>query len=226
MMKTIFCFVFSFQILQSLQAQNLQQDSNYRPDIYRSRVELFKSFPHSKKDFVFLGNSITFWTDWNELLGIINGKNRGIPGDLTFGVLERLDEVIDGKPAKVFILIGINDISKKIPDSLIISNYKKMVERIKQGSPKTKIYLQSLFPTNSTPKKLPNHYRNDKVILLNLALKELANIENVHYIDLYHDFIDQENQLKLEYTFDGVHLTAKGYAKWAEILKKGNYLHR
>lgn len=226
MIKTILYFVFSILIIQSASAQTLQQDSNYRPDIYRSRVELFKSFPHSKKDFVFLGNSISFWTDWNELLGIKNGKNRGIPGDLTFGVLERLDEVIDGKPAKVFILIGINDIAKKIPDSLIISNYKKMVERIKYGSPKTKIYLQSLFPTNNSLNKLPNHYRNDKVILLNLAVKNLANVENIQYIDLYNEFIDQENKLKLEYTFDGVHLTAKGYGKWAEILKKGKYLNR
>jgi lysophospholipase L1-like esterase len=155
-----------------------------------------------------------------------NAKNRGIPGDLTFGVLERLDEVINGKPAKVFILIGINDIARKIPDSLTINNYKKMVQRIKSGSPKTKIYLQSLFPTNDSFNKLPDHYKNEKVILLNTALKYLAGIEKIHYIDLYSGFIDNEKKLKKEYTFDGVHLTAKGYAKWAEILKEGKYLDK
>jgi lysophospholipase L1-like esterase len=133
--------------------------------------------------------------------------------------------VINGKPAKVFILIGINDISKSIPDSIIINNYKRMVDRIKAGSPRTKIYLQSLFPTNDFFNKLPNHYRNDKVILLNAALKLIAHDKDVEYIDLYNDFIDTENKLKKEYTFDGVHLTAKGYFKWAEILKRGNYLN-
>jgi lysophospholipase L1-like esterase len=225
-MKRTLYFIFLILITDSSFAQKPGIDSNYRPDIYKSRVELFKSFPHSKKDIVFLGNSITFWTDWNELLQIKNAKNRGIPGDLTFGVLERLDEVIDGKPAKVFILIGINDIARKIPDSLTINNYKKMVQRIKSGSSKTKIYLQSLFPTNDSFNKLPDHYKNEKVILLNTALKYLAGIEKIQYIDLYSDFIDNEKKLKKEYTFDGVHLTAKGYAKWAEILKKGKYLDK
>ncbi|MEJ7826742.1 MAG: GDSL-type esterase/lipase family protein [Segetibacter sp.] len=158
-MKSITCFVFFLLIVHISSAQNLQADSNYRPDIYKSRVELFRAFPHSKKDIVFLGNSISFWTDWNELLGTRHAKNRGIPGDLTFGVLERLDEIIDGKPAKAFILIGINDISKNISDSIIINNYKRMVNRIQSGSPKTKIYLQSLFPTNESFNKLPNHYK-------------------------------------------------------------------
>jgi lysophospholipase L1-like esterase len=185
---------------------------------------MFKTFPHSKKDIVFLGNSISFWTDWNDLLRIRTAKNRGIPGDLTFGVLERLDEVINGKPSKVFILIGINDVARKIPDSMIINNYRKMVDRLKAGSPKTKIYLQSVFPTNESSNKLPNHYRNDKVVLLNAALKDIAVEKNVTYIDVYESLIDTEKKLRQEYTFDGVHLTAKGYYKWAEVLKKGHYI--
>jgi lysophospholipase L1-like esterase len=224
-MKSIVLFVFFLSIIYRSSAQNLQADSNYRPDIYKSRVEMFRAFPHSKRDIVFLGNSISFWTDWNELLETQTARNRGIPGDLTFGVLERLDEVINGKPAKVFILIGINDISKKIPDSIIISNYKRMVDRIQAGSPKTEIYLQSLFPTNESFNKLPNHYRNDKVVLLNAALKEIARDKKVQFIDVYKKLIDNENKLKSEYTFDGVHLTAKGYYKWAEVLKKGKYLN-
>lgn len=96
------------------------------------------------------------------MLGIRNAKNRGIPGYLTFGLLERLDEVIDGKPSKVFILIGINNVARKIPDSMIVNNYKNMADRIKSGLIKTKIYLQSLFTTNESLNKLLNHYRNDK----------------------------------------------------------------
>jgi lysophospholipase L1-like esterase len=223
-MKNFIPLILMMLLTLSLKAQPPAFDSNYRPDIYRSRVELFRSFPHSKKDIVFLGNSITFWTDWNELLGIKRAKNRGIPGDMTFGVLERLDEVIDGKPAKVFILIGINDIAKKVPDSLIIRNYKWMIERIKNGSPKTRIYFQSLLPTNKSFNKLQAHYRNYIVIQLNSALKELTNEEHIQYVDLYKDFIDNENQLKKEYTFDGVHLTAMGYARWAGIIK--SYLEK
>lgn len=223
-MKRTLILACLLHIVKAASAQNLQTDSNYRPDIYQSRVELFRTFPHSKNDVVFLGNSISFWTDWNELLGTRHAKNRGIPGDLTFGVLERLDEIIQGKPAKVFLLIGINDISKSIPDSIIIKNYRRIVDRIKAGSPRTKIYLQSLFPTNNQFNKLPNHYKNDKVILLNAALRNIAHEKKVEYIDVYESLIDSEKKLKKEYTFDGVHLTAKGYYKWAEVLKTGHYI--
>src|SRR5690606_12338396 len=93
-------------------AQEVTYDSTYRPDIYASRVEMFKSFPTTDKDIVFIGNSITFWADWQELLKTSHVKNRGIPGDISFGVLERLDEVIEGKPRKIFIMIGINDLAR------------------------------------------------------------------------------------------------------------------
>jgi hypothetical protein len=48
---------------------------------------------------MFLGNSITNHVDWEELLGMPNARNRGISGYITYGVLERLDEVIEGHPA-------------------------------------------------------------------------------------------------------------------------------
>jgi len=86
-------------------------DSAVRPGSYKLKVGQFRSYPNSKKDIIFLGNSITAGAEWSELLQNQHARNRGISGDITFGVLERLDEVTEGKPAKVFILIGINDIS-------------------------------------------------------------------------------------------------------------------
>jgi hypothetical protein len=63
-------------------AQEVKWDSTYRPDIYPSKVAMFRSFKHSRKDVVFIGNSITFWAEWGELLGMQHIKNRGIPGDI------------------------------------------------------------------------------------------------------------------------------------------------
>jgi len=56
--------------------------------------------------------------------------NRGIGGDITFDVLQRLDDVIKRKPSKLFILIGINDIGKDIPDAVIADNYRKIITRV------------------------------------------------------------------------------------------------
>lgn len=207
-----------------LSAQVVKYDTTARPGSFLKKIEEFKTEGIQKKDFVFLGNSITAGTDWARLLDLPNAKNRGISGDITFGVLERLDQVITGKPAKVFVLIGINDISKNIPDSLILRNYKRIISRIKAGSKKTRIYFYTLLPVNASFNKFKNHYGKDEHILwLNAEIKKLAD-KRVTIIDLYSHFLDAENHLKAELTHDGLHLKPEGYQVWAEVLKKGGYL--
>lgn len=206
-------------------AQNASWDSLRVPDVYPSRVELFRATPTTKKDIVLLGNSITFWGEWNLLLKSKRVRNQGIPGDTSFGLLRRLDEATRGKPAGIFILIGINDLGRNIPDTIILRNYKRMVHRIKEESPRTKIYLQTLLPTNETFEKLKNLYgKETNIAFINSQLKELAQLEGVIWVDLHSHFTDQEGRLKKEYTWDGVHLSLAGYQKWAEILDSNGYL--
>lgn len=205
-------------------AQSPSYDTTYRPAKYRELVQKFNAEPQAKKEYIFLGNSITAGTDWSKLLDLPKAKNRGISGDITFGVMERLQEVIDRKPSKVFILIGINDISRNIPDSLILRNYKKMIQRIREGSKKTQIYFYTMLPVNASFQKFKNHYGKDEHILyLNDEIRKLA-AKNVTIIDLYPHFLDQQNRLRAELTKDGLHLIPAGYQLWAEILSKGGYL--
>ncbi|WP_432714139.1 GDSL-type esterase/lipase family protein [Pedobacter sp.] len=213
-------------MLTSLQvgAQTIGYDSTSRPGNYQAKVAEFKQKPITKKDFVFLGNSITAGGNWAKLLGLPNAINRGISGDITYGVLDRLQEVIDGKPAKLFVLIGINDISKNIPDSAILSNYKRIVNRVRKGSPKTSIYFYTLLPVNSSFQKFKSHYGKDEHILwLNREIRNLK-AKKVTVIDLYPAFLDEENRLTASLTMDGLHLLPSGYQIWVELLKNGGYL--
>jgi lysophospholipase L1-like esterase len=215
-LTSLFCL-----LIAVAHAQTSKWDSTYRPGLYSFEAELYESYPHSKSDIVFLGNSITDRVDWNELLGRADVHNRGISGDITFGVLQRLNEVIDGHPAKVFILIGINDISRNIPDSVILKNYSKIVHRIKAGSPRTQVYFQTLLPVNNEFTQFKNHYNKDEHILwLNSQIKALGQREGIHVIDLYPHFLDEKGKLDRKFTEDGLHLNAEGYKVWAKILKK------
>lgn len=199
-------------------------DSTSRPAVYWPLVEQFRAFPPRKKDVVLLGNSITFWGDWAERLGR-KIKNQGIPGDNTFGVLNRIQEVIQNHPSKVFILIGINDLAANIPDSIILINYVRIIDRIKTASPSTEIYFQTLLPTNASFGVLANHYYKEKNILaINAALKEIASEKEIKIIDLYTSFADTSGNLIKDYSWDGVHLTQKGYAQWVKVLKDGGNL--
>lgn len=204
----------------SLLSQNIGVDSLHRPRNYHIKVNQFQGYPNSIDDVIFLGNSITAGTNWNELLGLPNARNRGISGDTSFGVLERLDEVIEGKPLKVFILIGINDIARNYPDELIINNYEKIIRKIKKGSPDTEIFVQSILPVNNTFTRYKNHYNKDEHILaINEELMNLTKTHNVTFINLHPHFLDEENRLSKKYTEEGLHLNALAYKTWAEILR-------
>ena len=225
-MKALCFFLLMFLSFEG-SSQAVSWDSTHRPGNFSGRVDLFRSYPDSPKDIIFLGNSITAGVDWMELLGRADVRNRGISGDISFGVVERLHEVTEGKPARVFILIGINDISRNIPDSVIINNYKRMIRRIKQASPSTKIFLQTLMPVNNQFTQFKNHYNKDEHIKeVNEGMKKLAAEEKVFLIDLHPHFLDAEKRLDKKYTMDGLHLNEAGYRHWASILKKGNYLDK
>jgi len=225
MLRIIF-FLLLVSSSQFLNAQAPKWDSIFRPGGYQLKVDQFKSYD-DKNAFVFLGNSITSGTDWVELLGIKNAVNRGISGDITFGILERLDEVISGTPKKVFILIGINDISRNIPDDVILNNYKKIIQRIQSGSPRTKIYFHTILPVNNEFTPAKNQFNKDEHILyLNAELKKLANTHGIFVIDLYKHFLNKENKLEKKYTYDGLHLNAAGYKFWADVLKSTGHLNK
>ncbi|WP_304064088.1 GDSL-type esterase/lipase family protein [Pedobacter glucosidilyticus] len=221
MKKLLFFSLALFFFASHSNAQAVKWDTTYRPNNFELKVELFKSYPNASTDIIFLGNSITAGVDWVELLGNPNIKNRGISGDISYGVLERLSEVTEGKPAKVFLLIGINDISRNIPDSLIINNYHRIVKQIKKESPTTKIYLQTVFPVNNTFTQFKNHYNKDEhITAVNAGLKKLAAEEKATLIDTHKIFLDADGRMKKDYTHDGLHLKASGYAVWAQLLKQ------
>ena len=85
------CIVCQFS--QAQQPATIKVNPDYRPGAYALKTGQFRSYPNSRKDIIFLGNSITAGTDWSELLGNPHARNRGISGDITFGILGRLDEV-------------------------------------------------------------------------------------------------------------------------------------
>ena len=69
--------------------------SEWTKNHYKERIEVFKNDPLNFNEIVFIGNSITEGgKNWSEKFNIPNIRNRGIGGDVTDGVLERLDEII------------------------------------------------------------------------------------------------------------------------------------
>lgn len=217
-MKRFFYFLlFTFPAIQSKAQQSW--DSSFRYYYYDQKLTMFDLMPTPKNPIIWVGDSITDMGEWNELFPMYNTLNRGISSDITFGVLNRMYEIIRHNPKKVFIMIGINDISRNIPDEVIVNNYRRMIDSLKLQTPSTKIYMQSVLPTNNTFTLFKNHQdKNEHILFVNSQLKKLCAEKNVTYINLYDSFLISEGKMNPRYTNDGLHLTGQGFLKWKEVL--------
>lgn len=196
-------------------------DISAQNDYWRQRVSLFEKLPVESTDIVFLGNSITDGGEFQELLDREDVKNRGIVGDAIPGVMKRLDQVTEGHPRMIFLLIGINDVSHGHSAEKIAGNYEKLVKEIKEKTPETRLFLQSVLPVNNDFKRYKNLLGRENVIPpLNEQIKRIAEDNGAVYIDLWPLFADSATgKMRRELTSDGLHLSGEGYKTWASALR-------
>ena len=216
-------FVISIVLLLlsfSIGAQSVKPYSEH----YYQRVDEFAKQPAiTSKDIIMLGNSLTEkGGDWGQRLHLKNVVNRGIIGDGSAGVSDRLYQILPGHPKRIFLLIGINDISNDISTDSIAETIAKIIDRIQKESLHTKLYLQSVLPINESfgrYKKLIN--RTDTVPELNGKLQRLAAAKKIRFINLFpHFVIPGTHILRKELSVDGLHLNESGYAVWVKCLRK------
>ena len=182
--------------------------------------DMYDHLPDTRNEIVFLGNSITDGAEWYELLGNRRIRNRGISADVTEGILLRLDAITKLKPAKIFIMIGVNDIARNMTTVEITANYRTILERIRTESPKTKVYIESVLPVNPATGMALNHTnKTGQIMELNGKLKELATEFGGTYIDLFSVMADPDNHLPRKYSIDGLHLSYEGYRVWTEAIR-------
>lgn len=225
-MKRMIFLLSMMAALDSASAQKEPVDSSYANNYYVERMKFFEQLHPARKPVVFLGNSITEAGPWNEVLPGINVVNRGISGDNSWGVYARLSQVIQLKPVKIFLLIGVNDLKRGVPVHYIVRNYERIAVTLKTALPKTTLYLQSVLPVAEPMlAKIYARINNEKIQQLNEGLKQVAQKYNCPFIDLYHEvFVDEKKQMRTAYTTDGLHCKPAGYLAWAAYLKKKRYL--
>jgi len=146
-------------------------------------------------------------------------KNRGIGGDNTEGIMARLDEITESKPNKIFLEIGTNDLALNLPISMICSNYTQIIDVIRETTPNTTIYVQSVLPRYDDPSKRYGVY-NDSIVLLNKELKKITVEKALTFINLFDVFKDSQGKLNPKFSSDGVHLNSDGYLIWKKEIEK------
>ncbi len=194
----------------------------YIPEHYTKRCALFDREGVSANQVVFFGNSITEFGDWKQLLQNSGAVNRGIAGDNTFGMLDRLAGVIALRPKTVYIEAGVNDIGQNVPPALIAANIGSMVQYLRVKSPASRVYVLSVLPTNEN---VQTDYpeiagKNATAREVDRLLAAQAVFLGYTYLDLASRVASATGDLDTRYAQpDGLHLNKAGYALWIAMIK-------
>lgn len=200
----------------SLFGQNAPKKYN---ELYYQRASLFDVLPVNNDDIVFLGNSLTHGCEWHELFDMPNIKNRGINGDIVEGIMDRIEPVVDGHPKKIFLLIGVNDVSHNLTADSIATAIGGLIDYIRLKTPETKLYVQSLLPINNSFGRYKAIFGKEQVIRdINTKVKAMADEKGFKWLNSRPIFADANDNLDARYTNDGLHLLGNGYLVWRDFL--------
>ena len=194
------------------------------PDYYRHKLSVFRSLPAAYNGIVMLGNSLTDFVRWEDILPGVNVIGRGIAGDMIEGMALRLDEVAAQRPNKVFVMAGCNNLVKHPgTDPLaVLEKNLDLVRKIHSACPLATVYVQSILPLNPLDPACKEF--NPAADKINAALKEAAKTNDFIFIDVTTPLKDENGDLRLECTTDGCHLNATGYFTWATELLQASRL--
>jgi hexosaminidase len=174
------------------------------------RLSQFEALSATHSAVVFVGDSITEGGLWSEWLPGVDVINRGISGNTTQDILDRMPHIVSVRPDKLFLMIGVNDLNKRLGAAVALRNYTTLFDLIDAQLPNTEVYIQSVLPVNAVWPLIDNTH----IPTLNAALVQHADKRGYRYIDLHSVFADAEGALKPALSNDGIHLLAPGYRLW------------
>lgn len=172
---------------------------------------------------VLLGDSITDFFNWYELFYDFSARtgqavyNRGISGDTTDRLLERLHEnVLNISPKNIVLLIGTNDIGRGLPLEMSVHNVDCILNEIKKACPDANVIFQAVYPINKPMRFKTEKRSNEKTDLMNKEFIKLSEKYNCRWLDITDKLKDETGNLKKEFTYDGLHINVKAYKIIAE----------
>lgn len=206
----------SHSIEQALDRHGIiKMDETHRPDYWILQGwtnSIAKT--HVKYDIVFLGNSLTYNSDFQKYFPEYKILNLGVSGNTLKEMKRRIPTLLAANPQKIFIMAGANDLIVSSEDDFT-DDYIKLVKEIKYQLPNAKIFIQSILPMNSNAGN--KRVETSKILETNNQLRTMAQIHNIVFVDLYRRYSDMDT-MPSKYSSDGLHLKEEAYDIWANAI--------
>ena len=195
----------------------VEKDKNQQQlvkEYYDNKLNLYQQendkYSDYEVDVAFLGDSLTDGYNLKLYYPDYVVSNRGIGGETTHGLEERLKvSAYDLKPKVVVMLIGGNNLNT------MFENYEDILIGLKDNLPNTKVILLSL-----TAMGKDWGHKNEIACLNNVKIKLLAEKYDYTFVDLFTPLFDINiGEVYSDYTTDGAHFTSKGYEVVTSVVK-------
>ena len=133
-----------------------------------------------------------------------------LPGPRIEHVTERVEKIMGrGKGGSILVHVGTNNADKE-GTTAIVNKYRNLLKKTKEARV-GQIILSGILPVFCNR---IDGYLNLKRMAINGMMKRLCGEEDVGYVDLWDSFVGKEEM----YARDGLHLSGKGAAAFAERL--------
>ena len=212
----LFLVVFLSLISISVPAQDAPR---FQQEIQEIQEKYDTLWDNTKETIVFTGSSsIRLWKDLQETYPKYQIVNSGFGGSEASDLLTYTQELIlQYNPKKVFIYEGDNDINANKKPKDIISVFKEIILKIKNSNPETWIVIISAKPS------LTRWHLKGKYKSLNRRFNRLSKKEQyVDYANIWNIMLDRKKLRQDIFIEDGLHMNAKGYELWDQIIS--NYI--
>ncbi len=203
-----------FDVSERLEKARSEDPLVWAPDI-EAFVERGIGEPGS---LLFVGSSsIRFWGELAEDMAPLPIINRGFGGSKIGDVVHYADTLFHAdNPRAIVIFVGTNDITPQQTKSVVTmtAGFTAMMSALRKQHPDVPVYYIAITPS-------PSRWAVwDQAVAVNDSIQTLiSHMPNTHYIDTSEALMSDGEPNPDNYVFDRLHLSAKGYDIWAEIIR-------
>lgn len=166
------------------------------------------------RPIVFLGDSRVEECPWEEWLHRTDISNRGIGGDTTQALLDRLPSDVPSDPHTCMLQTGVNDLIAGDRPEDVAERIQRIVAYL-HNRKATLVILTSIIAAGQNQDALADHL-NARITQTNALLRR---IEGVTYVDLNARLTTKDGYLDPQLSNDGIHLNAAGYTFWRDAIQ-------
>jgi len=190
-------------------------ENRFEPAI-RKFEELDRQHPPEKGRVLFVGSSsIRLW-NLKKSFPELDAINRGFGGSHISDSIDFAERIVlKYKPRTVLLYAGDNDIAAGKPTDEVVGDFKRFANIVHQALPETRLLFLAIKPSIR---------RWELVDRMRQANERIEAYTKQHaylgYVDIFEPMLGADGTpMKSLFIADGLHLNAKGYALWTEIVE-------